>query len=213
MKLPPDPAVDTAIDISPPDAALVAALGRRSIALVGMMGAGKSSIGRRLATRLGVPFADADAEIEVAAQMTIPEIFEQYGESAFRAGEARVIGRLLDEGPQVMATGGGAFMNADTRDAIRRKAISIWLKADFDLLFRRVRRRSDRPMLKTSDPAETLKRLLAERNPVYAEADAAVLSREVAHDVIVDEIVAAISDHLGISAAQRRSGQPDQRPA
>jgi len=135
----------------PLETALVTALGRRSIVLVGMMGAGKSSAGRRLAARLAIRFVDADNEIEAAAGMPIPEIFETHGEPYFRAGEARVIARLLDGGPQVLATGGGAFMNADTRAAIRAKGISFWLKADFDVLLRRVRRRSDRPMLKTAD--------------------------------------------------------------
>ena len=129
------------------ESAIVAALGRRSIVLVGMMGAGKSSVGRRLAARLGMPFVDADTEIEAAAGMTIPEIFSIHGEAYFRAGEARVIARLLDGGPQVLATGGGAFMNPDTRAAIRVKGISIWLKADFEVLLRRVKRRTDRPLL------------------------------------------------------------------
>ena len=129
-----------------PEAAIVRALGRRSVVLVGMMGAGKSSVGRRLAARLGIPFVDADAEIENAAGMTIPEIFAKHGEPYFRAGEARVIARLLDSGPQVLATGGGAFMNQDTRDLIRDKGISVWLKADLDVLLKRIKRRSDRPL-------------------------------------------------------------------
>src|SRR6185312_14733280 len=138
---------DTAL--APQDATLVAALGRRSVVLVGMMGAGKSSIGRRLAQRLGTGFVDADAEIEAAAGMTIAEIFASYGEPYFRSGEQRVIARLLDGGPQILATGGGAFINAETRTGIRSKGISIWLKADFDVLMKRVRRRAtaDRPML------------------------------------------------------------------
>ena len=130
-----------------PEAAIVAALGARSVVLVGMMGAGKSSIGRRLATRLGIPFVDADAEIEKAAGMSIPDIFATHGEPDFRAGEARVIARLLDGGPQVLATGGGAFMNADTRAAIGAKGVSVWLKAEFDVLMRRIKRRHDRPLL------------------------------------------------------------------
>src|SRR5258707_105495 len=140
----------------PPEPAIVAALGARSVVLVGMMGAGKSSIGRRLAVRLGIPFVDADTEIEAAAGMTIPEIFESHGEPYFRAGEGRVIARLLDGGPQVLATGGGAFMNADTRATIRARGVSFWLNADFDVLLRRVRRRTDRPRLTTADPEETL---------------------------------------------------------
>jgi shikimate kinase len=155
--------VTTHGEIDPHAAGLVAALGARSVVLVGMMGAGKSSVGRRLATRLGLPFTDADNEIEAAAGMSIPEIFAAHGEAAFRSGEARVIARLLDGGPQVLATGGGAFMNADTRAAIRAKAVSVWLKAEFDVLMRRVKRRSDRPLLKTADPAATLKALMETR--------------------------------------------------
>jgi shikimate kinase len=185
---------------SVPDAALAAALGRRSIVLVGMMGAGKSSIGRRLAARLAVPFIDADAEIEQAADMTIAEIFEAHGEPYFRAGEARVIARLLDQGPQVLATGGGAFMNEQTRANIRDKGISVWLKADLEVLTRRVRRRNDRPLLKTADPVATLVNLLAEREPIYGEADFTVLSRDISHDVIVNEIVTAICTKLGVAA-------------
>jgi shikimate kinase len=182
---------------APDDAVpLIAALGGRSIVLVGMMGSGKSSIGRRLAARLAIPFVDADSEIEAAAGMTIPEIFERHGEPYFRAGEARVIARLLDNGPQVLATGGGAFMNHDTRAAIGAKAVSVWLKADFDILMKRIKRRNDRPMLKTDDPAATLSALVAERYPVYAEADLTVHSRDVPHDTIVDEIVVALRRRL-----------------
>src|SRR6266542_2364577 len=129
------------------DRAIVAALGRRSAVLVGMMGAGKSSIGRRVALRLGIPFVDADTEIEKAAGMTIPEIFAMHGEPDFRAGEARVIARLLEGGPQVLATGGGAFMNPATRKGIAAKGVSVWLNADFDVLIKRIRRRQDRPLL------------------------------------------------------------------
>jgi shikimate kinase len=182
------------------EADLVAALGRRSIVLVGMMGAGKSSVGRRLAARLGLPFTDADGEIEAAAGMTIPEIFSAHGEPYFRSGEARVIARLLEGGPQVMATGGGAFVNAGTRAAIRTKGVSIWLKADYDVLLRRVRRRSDRPMLKTADPAETLRRLMEERAPIYAEADLSLHSRDVPHDAIVNEALAGLAAHFGLGA-------------
>jgi shikimate kinase len=180
------------------DAALLAALGRRSIVLVGMMGAGKSSVGRKLASRFGIPFVDADAEIEAAAGMTIPEIFATQGEAYFRSGEARVMQRLLDGGPQVLATGGGAFMNPDTRAAIRDKGISVWLKAEFETLLRRVKRRGDRPLLKTADPAQTLKELMAERYPVYAESDVTVHSRDIPHDGIVTEIVAGLRGKLGL---------------
>ena len=183
--------------VAKPDAALSAGLGGRSVVLVGMMGSGKSSIGRRLAARLAIPFVDADSEIEQAAGMTIPEIFEKHGEPYFRAGEARVIARLLDHGPQVLATGGGAFMNHDTRAAIRLKGVSVWLKAELDVLMKRIKRRGDRPLLKSGDPAATLTALIAERYPVYGEADLTVLSRDVPHDTIVDEIVAALRQRVG----------------
>jgi len=189
-----------ASDALPNGAALVAALGRRSIVLVGMMGAGKSSIGRRVATRLAVPFVDADAEIELAADMTIAEIFAVHGEPYFRAGEARVIARLLERGPQVLATGGGAFMNTQTRAALKEKAVSVWLKADLEVLTRRLRRRTDRPLLKTEDPVATLTNLLQLRDPIYATADVTVLSRDVTHDVIVDEIIAAVGAKLDAAA-------------
>src|SRR5580700_11044690 len=172
-----------------PEAAIVAALGRRSIVLVGMMGAGKSSVGRRLAARLGLAFIDADTEIEAAAGMSIADIFSAHGEAYFRSGEARVIARLLEGGPQVMATGGGAIINSDTRAAIRAKAVSIWLNAEYDVLLRRVKRRTDRPMLKTADPAETLRRLLVERNPVYAQSDVTLHSRDAPHEAIVNEAI------------------------
>jgi shikimate kinase len=185
---------------APPVTALLAALGRRSIVLVGMMGAGKSSIGRRLAQRLGIPFVDADAKIEEAhAGVTIAEIFATYGEPYFRSGEARVIARLLDEGPQVLATGGGAYMNESTRASIRQKGISVWLKADFEVLMRRVKRRSaDRPMLQ-GDPAERVRHLMDERYPVYAEADTMVMSRDIPHETIVNEIVAELARKLAVA--------------
>jgi shikimate kinase len=188
------------------EAAIVAALDRRSIVLVGMMGAGKSSVGRRLASRLGLPFVDADAEIEAAAGMSIPEIFAAHGEPYFRSGEARVIARLLEGGPQVMATGGGSFMNEGTRAAIHQKGVSIWLKADYEVLLRRVRRRTDRPMLKTADPAETLRRLMQERDPIYALADLTLHSREVPHESIVGEALSGLAAHLGVGARPVTAG-------
>jgi shikimate kinase len=184
-----------------PEAVLTAALGRRSIVLVGMMGAGKSSIGRRLAARLGLAFVDADAEIEKAAGMTIPEIFAAHGEPYFRAGEARVIARLLESGPQVLATGGGAFMNPETRSMIRAKGISVWLNATLDTLTRRIKRRADRPMLAGADHVETLKHLMDERYPVYAEADLTVESRDVPHETIVEEIIAKLCSHASLADA------------
>ncbi|MEZ5785939.1 MAG: shikimate kinase [Xanthobacteraceae bacterium] len=180
----------------PPCAALAAALGKRSIVLIGMMGAGKSSIGRRLAKKLDLPFVDADTEIELAAGMTITEIFEQHGEPYFRAGEARVLARLLEQGPQVLATGGGAYMSPGTRALIQAKGVSVWLKAEPDVLMRRIRRRSDRPLLQTADPEATLNKLIEERYPVYAGADVTLQSRDVPHEVIVDEIIAAVTEQL-----------------
>ena len=177
-----------------PESAIVRALGARSIVLVGMMGAGKSSVGRRLAARLAIPFVDADSEIESAAGMTIPEIFDKHGEDYFRAGEARVIARLLDSGPQVLATGGGSIMDQHTRDLIHIKGISVWLKADLDVLMKRTKRRSDRPL------SEKIKDLLPLREPVYALSDIVVQSRDEPHDTIVDEIIALLQKPLGIAA-------------
>jgi shikimate kinase len=186
-------------------AAILAGLGSRSIVLVGMMGVGKSSVGRRLAARLAIPFTDADSEIEKAAGMTIAEIFARHGEPYFRSGEARVIARLLEGGPQVLATGGGAFMNSDTRALIKLKGVSIWLHAEFDVLLRRTsKRRSDRPLLHTDDPAETLRKLLAERETTYAMADLTVQSREVAHDAIVADLMTVLAAFLQQSASPAR---------
>jgi shikimate kinase len=182
---------------TPQEAEIAAALGGRSIVLVGMMGAGKSTIGRRLAARLRLPFLDADIEIEAAASMTIPEIFAAHGEPYFRDGEARVIARLLDNGPAVIATGGGAFMREETRNLIRSKAVSIWLKADADVIMKRVKRRADRPLLQTEDPAATVSRLLEAREPVYQSADLTIWSRDVPHDRIVDECLDALRARLG----------------
>jgi shikimate kinase len=178
------------------EAEITAALGPRSIVLVGMMGAGKSTIGRRLAARLRLPFTDADTEIEAAAGMSIPDIFETHGEPHFRDGEARVIARLLDHGPAVLATGGGAFMREETRNRIRDKAISIWLKADADIIMRRVRRRADRPLLQTENPEATVSRLLEQREPVYQDADLTIASRDVPHERIVDECIEALRIRL-----------------
>lgn len=179
-----------------PEADILAALGTRLIVLVGMMGAGKSTIGRRLAARLRLRFVDADSEIETAAGMTIPEIFEIHGESYFRDGEARVIARLLEDGPAVLATGGGSFMREETRGRIGTKAISIWLKADADVIMRRVKRRADRPLLQTADPAATVGQLMTEREPVYRHADLTICSRDVPHDKIVDECIEALHARL-----------------
>jgi len=179
---------------SGPESVVVRALGGRSIVLIGMMGAGKSSIGRRLAGRLGIPFIDADAEIESAAGMTIPEIFEKHGEPYFRAGEARVIARLLDNGPQVLATGGGSVMDPQTRALIGQKGISIWLKADIDVLLKRTKRRNDRPLV------EKIKDLLPVREPIYAQADIIIQSRDEPHDTIIDEIMGELPKRLGLNS-------------
>lgn len=185
------------------EAGIKAALGTRSIVLVGMMGAGKSTIGRRLSARLHLPFFDADTEIELAhAGMTIPEIFAAYGEPYFRDGEARVIARLLCGGPCVLATGGGAFMREETRHRIRDMAVSIWLKADADIIMKRVKRRADRPLLQTEDPAATIGRLISEREPVYAHADLTIWSRDVPHEKIVDECIDALQGILCGNGAQ-----------
>jgi shikimate kinase len=178
------------------EAGIAAALGARSIVLVGMMGAGKSTIGRRLSARLGLPFLDADVEIEQAHRLPIPDIFEKYGEPYFRDGEVRVIARLLDNGPAVIATGGGAVMREETRDRIREKAVSVWLKVDTDVIMRRVKRRSDRPLLQTADPEATVERLVREREPLYSQADVTIWSRDVPHDKIVDECIEALHEKL-----------------
>jgi shikimate kinase len=191
------------------EAEIMAALGTRSLVLVGMMGAGKSTIGRRLSARLRLPFLDADTEIEAAAGMSIPDIFESHGEPHFRDGEARVIARLLDSGPAVLATGGGAFMREETRNRIRSKAVSIWLKADADIIMKRVKRRADRPLLQTTDPAATVGRLIDEREPVYQHADLTIWSRDVPHEKIVDECMDALHTLLcgdGAKAASDTAG-------
>ena len=171
---------------------LAAPVAGRSIVLVGMMGAGKTSVGKRLAQRLGLPFVDADAEIEAGAQMTIPEIFERFGEPYFREGERRVIARLLNDGPKVLATGGGAFLNEATRARIAQSGVSVWLKPDFEVLLRRVRKRSNRPLLRTADPEGTLRRLLEERSPIYALADMTIESQDGPHDAVCDAIIASL---------------------
>jgi shikimate kinase len=172
----------------------------RTVAIVGLMGAGKSSIGRRLAQRLKVPFVDADSEIELAAGATIEEIFERHGEPAFRDGERRVIARLLEGPVSVIATGGGAFMDPATRDLMRIRAISVWLKADLDLLLQRVARRNNRPLLKAGEPRAVLERLIAECYPVYEEADITVDSLDCPPDVTVERVIVALAAFLGVEA-------------
>ncbi|GAB4511040.1 MAG: shikimate kinase [Roseibium sp.] len=195
MRLPEEgTAGDVAKTVDP--ASLVRALGQRSIVLVGIMGCGKSTVGKRLAHRLGLEFVDADTEIERAANMSVAEIFAEHGEPYFRSGEERVIARLLREGPQVLATGGGAFMSAATRSEIAAHGLSIWLKVDLDTVMARVRRRSNRPLLQNPDPEATMRKLLAVREPVYAMATLTVVSTDVPHDAVVDQIIQTLADHL-----------------
>src|SRR6202051_5296143 len=192
------------------DAEIMAALGTRSIVLVGMMGAGKPTTGRRRPARRSLPFLDADSEIEAAAGMSIPDIFEIHGEPHFRDGEARVIARLLDSGPAVLATGGGAFMREETRSRIGSKAVSIWLKADADIIMKRVKRRADRPLLQTADPAATVGRLIEEREAVFQHADITIWSRDVPHEKIVDECIDAL---YGWLCGDSKKQSPDRMGA
>jgi shikimate kinase len=173
-----------------------APLRRRTIALVGLMGVGKSSVGRRLANALELPFRDADAEVEAAAGRSVADIFTDLGEAAFREGERRVIARLLELPPHVLATGGGAFMTPDTRTLIKSKAISVWLKADLDVLARRVARKDSRPLLAGKDPLDVLRAQAEARYPAYAEADLTVETGDAAHHVTVEQLIRALSDHL-----------------
>ncbi|HEV2605428.1 MAG TPA: shikimate kinase [Microvirga sp.] len=186
------------------DHPIVKRIGGRSLVLVGLMGAGKSTVGRRLAARLSLPFYDADHEIESAAGMTIPDIFQHYGESYFRDGERRVIARLLQEGPVVLATGGGAFMNEETRARISERGISVWLRADLPVLMRRVRKRANRPLLQNPDPEGTMRKLMELRHPVYATADVTVDSHEVPHDRVVVDVLKGLGAWLDEHAGAER---------
>jgi shikimate kinase len=176
---------------------LLARLGNRPLVLVGMMGAGKTTVGRRLANRLNRRFVDSDEEIETAAGMTIEDIFASHGEADFRAGEQRVIARLLRDDNIVLGTGGGAFINAETRALVKAESISVWIKAEFELLFARVSRRSNRPLLKTPNPRETLRQLIEARYPIYAEADVTVVSADVPQDQVANDIIDAVLEYLG----------------
>lgn len=192
-----------ALPANPPGeshAALLDRLGSRSIVFVGLMGAGKTAIGRKVAAMLSLPFIDSDQEIESVSRMTVPELFERYGETEFRALEQRVILRLLENGPQVLSTGGGAFMNAQTRDAIASHGVSVWLKAELDLLMERVSKKQNRPLLKNPDPRAVLERLMGERYPVYATSDVTVATRDDRKEVIATEVVDALCGHFGIPA-------------
>ncbi len=181
----------------------------RTIVLIGLMGAGKSCIGRRLAALLGLKFVDADAEIERAAGCTIEEIFDRHGEVAFRDGERRVIERLLGQAVQVLATGGGSFMDPRTRAAIHGRAISVWLRADLDLLLKRTGRRNNRPLLKRGDPRAILEGLMAERYPVYGEANVVVDSVDGPPEVTVERVRAAVEAYL---ACRPGAAAPEGRP-
>jgi shikimate kinase len=187
--------MDASSPLSPP----------RTVALVGLMGAGKSAIGKRLALRLALPFVDADDEIERAAGCTISEFFERFGEAEFRAGERRVIQRLLEGPPRVLSTGGGAYMDPETRALMRDHAITVWLRADLDVLYDRVRKRQHRPLLRQGDPREILARLMNQRYPIYAEADIVVESTAQPADITTDQVVEALRRHL--------EPQPEEAPA
>lgn len=187
-------------------AEILKALGKRSIVFVGLMGAGKTAIGRKVAATLGIPFLDSDQEIEAVSRMTVPELFETYGEPEFRSLEQRVIARVLEQGPQVLSTGGGAFMNEQTREAIAAYAVSVWLKADLDLLMERVSRKQNRPLLKDPDPRGVLRRLMDVRHPVYALADLVVESRDVSKEDMAMQVVAALHDHLSNGATENGAG-------
>ncbi|KPH09347.1 shikimate kinase [Rhizobium acidisoli] len=169
-----------------------AALGSRNLILVGLMGAGKSAVGRIVASQLGIPFIDSDHEIERVSRMTIPELFAAYGEDEFRALETRVMKRLLKGGPRVVSTGGGAFINERTRRHIIKGGVSVWLKADLDVLWERVNKRDNRPLLKTENPKQTLEGLMNARYPIYAQADLTVLSRDVRKEIMADEVLKAV---------------------
>ncbi len=176
--------------------ALLNRLGRRTVVFVGLMGAGKTVIGRKVAATLGLPFIDSDHEIEDVSRMTIPDLFAAYGEEEFRALERRVIARLLKEGPQVLSTGGGAFMNAATRQAVARRGVSVWLKADLDTLMQRVAKRQNRPLLQADDPRAVMQRLMEVRYPVYEEADVTVRSRDEPKEVIAAEVMTSLARFL-----------------
>ena len=177
-----------------------AALGSRNLILVGLMGAGKSSVGRLVASQLGIPFVDSDVEIERVSRMTITELFASYGEEEFRALETRVMKRLLKNGPRVVSTGGGAFINDRTRKHIKKGGLSLWLRADLDVLWERVNKRDTRPLLKTENPKQTLENLMNARYPVYAQADVTVLSRDVRKELMADEVLKAVIEYQTESA-------------
>ncbi|MVA96153.1 shikimate kinase [Nitratireductor sp. CAU 1489] len=171
-------------------------LGKKTIVFIGLMGAGKTAIGRKVAQMLDLPFIDSDHEIEAVSRLSVADLFTLYGENEFRSLERRVIARLLDGGGRVVSTGGGAFMNEQTRQAIAERAISVWLKADIDVLMERVMKNRNRPLLKNPDPRAVMERLMAERHPVYALADLTVRSRDEPKEVIAQEALEALVRHL-----------------
>ncbi len=181
-------------------------LGNRVIVFVGLMGAGKTAIGRKLAQALDLPFVDSDHEIESVSRMTIPELFERYGEPEFRALEQRVIERLLRDGPLVLSTGGGAFMNGHTRAVISDHGVSVWLKAEIDLLMQRVAKKQNRPLLKNPDPRAVMLKLMNERYPVYAQADLTVETRDARREIITDEVMQALGGHLCRDTTETEQG-------
>jgi shikimate kinase len=190
--------------------AILEALGPKSVVLIGLMGAGKTAVGKRLAAKLDLPFVDADKEIEAAAGQSITEIFAEHGEAYFRQGERKVIARLLEAGPQVLATGGGAYMTVETRTTIKERGISIWLRAELPVLLHRVRRRNHRPLLIGRDNEQVMRNLMAERYPIYAEADITVESRDVPHEVIVKEVTDALAVRLGCQTARTNAPRSDR---
>ena len=187
-------------------------LGQNSLVLIGLMGAGKSAVGRRLAASLDLPFTDADSEIEAAAGQSIGEIFAEHGEAYFRTGERKVIARLLENGPQVLATGGGAYMDPETRDAIKTHGTSIWLKANLRVLMKRVGRRDNRPLLQVDNAEAVMKKLMAERHPIYAGADITIESREAPHEVMVGNILDALASRLAQETPRGIEDRLEQQP-
>lgn len=197
-------------DREQPVPAILEALGPKSVVLIGLMGAGKTAVGKRLAAKLDLPFVDADKEIEEAAGQSIAEIFAEHGEAYFRQGERKVIARLLEAGPQVLATGGGAYMTPETRTTIGESGISIWLRAELPVLLHRVRKRNHRPLLIGRDNEQVMRDLMAERYPIYAEADITVESRDVPHEVIVKEVIQALAARLDCRAARTSAPRSDR---
>lgn len=188
-------------------AELLENLGDRSIVFVGLMGAGKTAIGRKVAQALGLPFLDSDHEIEAASRLTVPELFELYGEAEFRALEQRVIQRILETPRQVLSTGGGAFMNAQTREAVAASGISVWLMADLDVLMERVAKKQNRPLLQNDDPRAVMARLMEERYPIYAEANVTVHTRDERKEVIAAEVIDALAEALKTMPARTENAK------